>query len=132
MKPTNKSWAPLQKGYEILDKILDQNKGKYAIGDNLTIADFSLVTTLTSWGVLLPYDGLANVQRYVENVQKLPCYDANREGLETFKQIVEDTFKKFETTKKWFVVHLVNLRQQNSSFRSCNAIRNIIRYIYVK
>lgn len=94
MKPTNQSLTPIQEGYEILDKILSKNKGQYAIGDNLTIADFSLVTTLTSWEVFIPYDGLANVQRYVENVQKLPCYDANREGLEIYKQIVADALKK--------------------------------------
>lgn len=69
--------------YETLNTLL--SKGKYAAGDELSIADFSLVTTTTSLNILVPIDEtrFPNIVKWIELMKTLPYYGTtNAPGLE--------------------------------------------------
>ncbi|CAH0546305.1 unnamed protein product [Brassicogethes aeneus] len=74
--------------YEALDFLDKFLKGKkFAAGDNLTLADISLVSSISSLNVIIPIDRqkFTNVARWFDEVSALPFYKANVEGLNDFK-----------------------------------------------
>lgn len=75
--------------YRLLNTFLE--KTEYIAGDNLTIADFSIIASVSCGELMVPVDQ-AKFPKLVEwenKLKKLPCYSAGVPGL-----------KKWET---WFL-----------------------------
>jgi len=75
--------------YDFLETFLDDHD--YLAGDQLTIADFSLVSTITSIGVFLELD-LAKYPRiaaWLERLKELPYYEeANGSGAAQYVELM--------------------------------------------
>lgn len=83
--------AGLKEVYDLIEKFLDGNN--YIAGDFLSIADFSIVTSLTSWAVLLRPEAseYPRISTYLERMKKLPYYEeANGPGLKAFENIIKE------------------------------------------
>ncbi|KAF5279727.1 hypothetical protein FQA39_LY05417 [Lamprigera yunnana] len=80
--------------FEILNRLLTNSK--WAAGDDLTIADFSLISTITSIDIFIPIDlkKYANIDKWMNRVKHLPYYDANQKGLNGFQQYVNESLHK--------------------------------------
>lgn len=79
----------LTEGYDLLENFL--KKSKYVAGDELSIADFSIVTTVNSFSAFVPLDEsqYPHISSWMQTMEKLPYYDgANKEGMEMFRGMV--------------------------------------------
>ncbi|KAL1505845.1 hypothetical protein ABEB36_005308 [Hypothenemus hampei] len=82
-------------GMKFLDTFLEGNK--YVAGDNLTVADLSIVATISTYEAvdydLSPYK---NITRWYANLKAtVPGYkEANQKGLDDFKALVANLSKK--------------------------------------
>ncbi|XP_066254315.1 uncharacterized protein [Euwallacea similis] len=94
VQPTKQQLDMLKEAFQILDKILEKSQTQYVAGNNVTIADFSIITSVTSWGFVESFQEFPNLKKYVEKFQKLPCYETNVEGLEMYKEVVVNGFRK--------------------------------------
>nr|ACB36909.1 glutathione S-transferase theta [Antheraea pernyi] len=85
----------IEDALQLLDKYLEGQK--YAAGPNLTIADLSLVASISSFEASdIDFKKYANVKRWYETVRSTaPGYqEANEKGLEAFKSLVNSMLKK--------------------------------------
>lgn len=75
--------------YEFLEKFLEGHK--WIAGDELTLADLSLLTSTTSLDVLVPIDEskFPNVTAWIKRGQQLPYYHVNQKGLDDYKNLVK-------------------------------------------
>nr|ANS53393.1 glutathione-S-transferase epsilon class 5 [Sitophilus oryzae] len=80
VKPTESTLGLLKEGLGFLEAFLVNNKTKYIAGNNVTIADFSIVTTVTCIDNYVPYSQFPQLKAYIERLQKLPWYKVNEEG----------------------------------------------------
>jgi len=80
--------AAVVEAYEFLEKFLEGQK--WVAGDNVTLADLSLIPSITSISVVVPLDKekFPNIADWIERAQNLPYYDANQTGLEKFKAFI--------------------------------------------
>ncbi|KAF5279730.1 hypothetical protein FQA39_LY05420 [Lamprigera yunnana] len=71
--------------YEFMEKFLTGNK--WAIGDEVTLADLSLIPTVTTLNCLVPMDKqkYPNIFRWIGQAEKLSYYQPNIKGLESFR-----------------------------------------------
>lgn len=72
-------------GYNSFEKLLEGKK--YVAGDSVTIADFSLIATVTSANTLVPIasNRYPNISEWIVRMQALPYYaEANQVGLDKF------------------------------------------------
>lgn len=79
----------LLEAYDLLEIFL-KNK-KYVAGNDLSIADFSIVTSINSIENLVPIDKTKypRIISWLKQMEKLPYYDdANKNGLQMFKAMV--------------------------------------------
>ena len=74
--------------YTFLDKFLE---GKmWAAGDTVTIADLSLISTVTTIEILVPLEKkYPNIERWIKRCQKLNYYSINERGLEDFRNLTK-------------------------------------------
>lgn len=75
----------LLEAYDVVEKYLEDST--WAAGDTLTIADFSLVTTMNSYTKLVPCDPskCPKIHTWLKKMEKLPYYnEANSRGLQNF------------------------------------------------
>ncbi|XP_055836793.1 glutathione S-transferase 1-like [Episyrphus balteatus] len=82
-------------GYEFLEKFLENSN--YVAGENVTIADFSILATVSSLNYLVPIDGkkFPKVMQWMELMTKLPYYERGNElGLALFAKKCEIFLKK--------------------------------------
>lgn len=79
----------LIQAYEFLEKFLEGHQ--WAAGDQLTIADFSLLSSTTSLSHVVPIDSskYPNVTAWIKRAEKLPCYKVNQKGLNEFRDLVK-------------------------------------------
>lgn len=72
----------LEEAFDFVEKFLE--KGKYVAGDQLTIADFSLVSSITSMSIVCPLEPKKHpkILAWLKEIQKLPYYEANAVGNE--------------------------------------------------
>jgi len=87
---TTPEWPKEQSitSYEMLNSFLEGKQ--YMCGNDITIADFSLITSVTSLAYLVPIDSkLTNLLAWIERMEALPYYNANKEGLEAFNEFVK-------------------------------------------
>ncbi|XP_072382585.1 glutathione S-transferase 1-like [Diabrotica undecimpunctata] len=77
-------------GYSFLETLLETSK--YAAGDNVTIADFSLVTTVASCNVVVPIasNRYPKISEWMTNMEQLPYYkEAVQAGLDMFTGMIK-------------------------------------------
>ncbi|CAG9857918.1 unnamed protein product [Phyllotreta striolata] len=84
----------LEKGYKYLDELLALSK--FVAGDEMTIADFSIWTTLYNSQIWIPLDAgkYPNLGRWCAILNKLPYKNLNMEGSEEFMSFMKDFLKK--------------------------------------
>lgn len=72
--------------YDILELILE--KRCFAAGDQMTIADFNLVTTVSSMEAYVPLknDRHPNIIRWFQKMKQLPYYGINQKGIDMFNE----------------------------------------------
>ncbi|KAF2901366.1 hypothetical protein ILUMI_04824 [Ignelater luminosus] len=85
--------AEIIEAYEFLEKFLEGNK--WMAGDDVTLADLSLIATVTSLDLLVPIDGkkFPNVIAWIRKSESLPYYDVNKDGLELFRNLIQGLLK---------------------------------------
>ncbi|XP_031349110.1 glutathione S-transferase 1-like isoform X2 [Photinus pyralis] len=79
--------------YNFLETFLE---GKmWVAGDNITIADFSLISSITSLNVLVPIDSgkFPKVAAWIQRSEQLPYYAVNKKGLEDFKTNIDNMLR---------------------------------------
>jgi len=96
-EPSDEDFARLKDAMVIFDKILESTP--YASGQHVTIADLTLIVTVTTLEALnIDYAQYANVSRWVRKIKELKPYsEAVQAGLNDFKQFVDT--KKEEIRK---------------------------------
>ncbi|KAJ8929945.1 hypothetical protein NQ314_017310 [Rhamnusium bicolor] len=80
----------IKEAYGFLESLLLNNK--WVAGDELSIADFSIVTTFTSWNVLVPYEEAKypKITAWVKQMEKLSYYnEVNATGFEMYKSLIQ-------------------------------------------
>nr|XP_015838196.1 PREDICTED: glutathione S-transferase 1-like [Tribolium castaneum] len=70
--------------YSFLEAFLDGKQ--WITGDSVTIADYSLITTITALNVLVKIDHVVfpNLNTWMKKLEQLPVYEANRKGLDSY------------------------------------------------
>ncbi|KAK5641234.1 hypothetical protein RI129_009781 [Pyrocoelia pectoralis] len=81
------------KVYEFLEIFLDGHK--WVAGDDITVADFSLIPNITSLNVMVPIDDgkFPNIKAWIKRAEKLPYYRANKKGLDDFKVLIDSKLR---------------------------------------
>uniref|UniRef100_A0A034W8W3 Glutathione S-transferase 1 n=1 Tax=Bactrocera dorsalis TaxID=27457 RepID=A0A034W8W3_BACDO len=83
--------------YTVLETYLNQNK--YMATDHLTIADFSLLTTVTVLNLVVPVvaDKWPKLTAWLENMKQLPYYEkANAKGLKATEDVIKPILAKYK------------------------------------
>ncbi|KAF2886777.1 hypothetical protein ILUMI_19396, partial [Ignelater luminosus] len=80
----------LKEGYSFLNKFLEGNT--FVAGENLTIADFSCVASISTGSVILPISSelYPSLFKWYQKCKALPYYDkANGPGLNNLDALIE-------------------------------------------
>ncbi|XP_039957365.1 glutathione S-transferase 1-like [Bactrocera tryoni] len=83
--------------YTVLEAYLNQNE--YMAADHLTIADFSLLSTVTVMDLIVPVvaDKWPKLTAWLENLKQLPYYEkANAKGLKASEEIIKPVLAKLK------------------------------------
>jgi glutathione S-transferase len=64
---------------------------RWIAGDSVTIADYSLISTITSLNVLSKVDAAkySRVAAWLQRAETLPEYEANKKGLDLFAALMK-------------------------------------------
>nr|AIL23541.1 glutathione S-transferase epsilon [Tenebrio molitor] len=83
----------VEEAYGFVEKFLQGQD--WIAGDAVTIADFSIIPSITTLDLVVPIDPerFPNVVAWIGRAEKLPCYDVNKRGLDQLKKLVEDRLK---------------------------------------
>lgn len=79
----------LLEAYDLVEKFLENHK--YVAGDDLSIADFAIVTSISSFSTIVPFDKskCPRITSWLKHMEKLPYYDeVNKPGLDMFKGMI--------------------------------------------
>nr|QWV59554.1 glutathione S-transferase epsilon 2 [Lasioderma serricorne] len=81
--PKEKAEA-VHEGYDFLETFLEGRN--FVVGDEMTIADFHTVATITSLNVVVPIasNRYPNILAWIARMQQLPYYKENQDGLDKF------------------------------------------------
>lgn len=87
--PSTEALQEAQTVYDFLEVFLADHK--FLAGQNLTIADFSIITTLTALDYFVPIDEAKHpkVAKWVNSCKELPYYNEANEGLQQFKEFIQ-------------------------------------------
>lgn len=91
---TDEEKKSLQEAYNVVEKFLERSK--WIAGNSLTIADFSFVTSITSWSIFEPFDESKHPKMcsWLKEMEKLPYYgEANVPGLNIYREALKKVFK---------------------------------------
>lgn len=83
--------AAVEEAIQFLEKILEDSD--FVAGNNLTIADFSIVASFSTISLVLsfPEEKYPNVQKWFKTMQQLPYYQkGNQEGLDALEKVMEE------------------------------------------
>ncbi|KAH0820124.1 hypothetical protein GEV33_002665 [Tenebrio molitor] len=83
----------VREAYSFLEKFLEGKN--WVAGDAVSIADFSIISSITTMDVVVPVDTKTcpNVVSWIKRMEKLPYYDENKKGLDQIRQIIEEKLK---------------------------------------
>lgn len=87
--------AAIEESFTITEKFLE--KSNYVAGDQLSIADFSFVTTITSWsGAFAPLSEakFPKIAAWIKRMQQLPYYKENQVGLDVYLSLMKEKMPK--------------------------------------
>ncbi|XP_064543398.1 glutathione S-transferase E14 isoform X2 [Drosophila montana] len=89
----------LCEAYDIMEQYLDGQT--HMAGDQLTLADISIVSTLSTVHLMFPLAAARwpQLQRWFAAMQQLDAYEVNRLGVEKLRNIVEE-LGKFQFPKR--------------------------------
>lgn len=73
--------------FNILNTFLSCNE--WVAGSEVTIADFSLIATVTNMDLFFSVESYSNIVSWVKRCEELPCYAENKPGLESFREFYE-------------------------------------------
>lgn len=92
MVPPEKAEEVIE-AYGFLEKFLQGNT--WMAGEDVTLADISLITTVTSLNVLVPIDEekFPNIAAWIKEAEDLPYYDAQKNGLEMFTNLMQESLE---------------------------------------
>jgi len=81
--------VPVLKIYALMEKFL--RSFPWIAGKKLTIADLSLIPSITSLNVLMPIDkaDYPNLASWLERAEHLPCYVENQNGLNKLSDLLQ-------------------------------------------
>uniref|UniRef100_A0A182R189 glutathione transferase n=1 Tax=Anopheles farauti TaxID=69004 RepID=A0A182R189_9DIPT len=84
---------PIEEAIDALEIFLKQSR--YTALDHLSVADFSIVVTVSTLNFLIPIttDRWPRVHEWFQAMQTLPCYAENRVGLEKLRAIFNQLIK---------------------------------------
>ncbi|CAG9817783.1 unnamed protein product [Phaedon cochleariae] len=84
----------LSEAFYMVEKFLQKNE--YVAGNQMTIADFSFVTSITSWAVFVPLSEaqFPKITAWLKKMKQLPYYRENQTGLDQFLQLMETKMPK--------------------------------------
>lgn len=79
----------MEEGLELLNKFL--NRYTYIAGHTLTIADFAVVATISTYeAVGVKFDKYPNIHRWFEHCKvTIPSYKINEQGVMVYKKYIE-------------------------------------------
>lgn len=80
--------------YGILNTFLE--KTKFIAGDDLTVADFSIIATISGIEFMIPIakDKFPKLVDWTKRIKELPCYSPSLPGLKKFEAIVSPKLNK--------------------------------------
>ncbi|XP_066254316.1 uncharacterized protein [Euwallacea similis] len=95
IQPSKVALDGLRDAFVILDRQIKTQNNKYMVGDQLSIADFSVTSTVTSWGYFVKnwQKDFPNINQYIERMKKEDWFNANEEGVKGFYAIVDTLIK---------------------------------------
>ncbi|KAJ8954080.1 hypothetical protein NQ318_004385 [Aromia moschata] len=71
-------------------------EARTSLGEHVTLADFSVVTSVTAMDILVPIDAqkFPKITGWIKKMQALPYYaEANQVGLDALKRVIESKLK---------------------------------------
>nr|6KEQ_AA Chain AA, Glutathione S-transferase E14 [Drosophila melanogaster]6KEQ_BA Chain BA, Glutathione S-transferase E14 [Drosophila melanogaster]6KER_AA Chain AA, Glutathione S-transferase E14 [Drosophila melanogaster]6KER_BA Chain BA, Glutathione S-transferase E14 [Drosophila melanogaster] len=77
----------LTEAYIIMERYLENSD--FMAGPQLTLADLSIVTTLSTVNLMFPLSQFPRLRRWFTAMQQLDAYEANCSGLEKLRQTME-------------------------------------------
>lgn len=85
---TEENVKTIEELYALLNTFLE--KTKFIAGDTLTIADFCIITTVSSGELFVPIDEakFPKLVDWAKRIKELPCYAAGLPGLKKFQDMV--------------------------------------------
>lgn len=78
----------LEKAVELFELFLSSST--FVAGDNATIADYSIIASISPYAELYDFSRFKNVTRWFELCQSLPGIEINNESLKAIKKLIED------------------------------------------
>lgn len=80
----------IQKTYALMEKFL--RSFPWIAGKKLTIADLSLIPSITSLNVLVPInkEEYPNLTNWMARAETLPCYVENQNGLNQLRDLLQN------------------------------------------
>nr|WET52663.1 glutathione S-transferase [Phaedon brassicae]WET52788.1 glutathione S-transferase [Phaedon brassicae] len=84
----------LSEAVHMVEKFLQNTK--YVAGDQMSIADFSFVTSITSWEPYVPLTEaqFPKIMAWLKRMQELPYYSENQIGLDQLLQVLKEKMPK--------------------------------------
>lgn len=84
----------MKQAYGFLEKFLEGQS--WAAGDNMTIADFSILSSITSMMFVVPIDiqEFPNITNWLKKMQTLPYYYVTEEGSAQTQKLITKMLKK--------------------------------------
>ncbi|KAL1517202.1 hypothetical protein ABEB36_000997 [Hypothenemus hampei] len=94
-KPDAKALERLNNAFRILNSIFEIEKSTFVVGNSLSIADFNIISSLSSWKYFLPCweKDFPYLKAYLDKMAKEEFYKENLEGLSAFNHLVEIKLK---------------------------------------
>lgn len=85
--------------HDLLEKLLEKND--FIAGQNVTVADFSVITDLTCLNVFVPLDEEQHprLAGWMKKIQELPCYQAGVPGLKSYEEMVRSKMEVDATSE---------------------------------
>jgi glutathione S-transferase len=82
----------LLQGLTLIESVFESTKNSFIAGNTLTIADFSIVATISSANAVLPLasNRFPHIFEWLARMEALPYYkEANQEGLDAFSALIK-------------------------------------------
>lgn len=81
----------MYEAYDFVEKFLDGNN--WVAGDTLTVADFSFLTSISSWKMLVPFSETKypKITSWLNKMKQLPYYnEINECGLDEYRELLKE------------------------------------------